>query len=224
MFTASNMLSRAITYYIPRGYKYEKTKIFVSGNKKRYYCADQKSYREEYLLSDHWKELKECKLTQTPLCENCGTQRYIEPHHVNYKNLYDVELSDLKTLCRKCHYEVDKTQRLERMSLFKKKKRKYKEKLQENKRKNNQLLQHIPHKFAKNYTFSPYHKELYDHMCKIERSKNIKIPTPQQTGIRLLSGYGEVATTSGITIFNTDVARQARQRIPNPYTVINLLI
>jgi hypothetical protein len=33
----------------------------------------------------------------------------VEPHHLNYKNLYDVELSDLKTLCRKCHTEVHAT-------------------------------------------------------------------------------------------------------------------
>jgi len=104
MFSASNTISRAMKYYLPRGSKRKTHKIFVFGNKKnRYYCADRRSYRMEYLKSDHWKKLKAEKLLVSPVCEMCGTDKWLDVHHLDYKNLYDVTISDLKTLCRKCH-------------------------------------------------------------------------------------------------------------------------
>jgi predicted nucleic-acid-binding Zn-ribbon protein len=69
-------------------------------------------YREEYLKSDHWKELRKRKLKQSPICEKCGSNGYVEPHHLQYKNLYDVKLKDLMTLCRKCHVEEHKNLKL----------------------------------------------------------------------------------------------------------------
>lgn len=60
-------------------------------------------YRTVYLKSNHWKELRKLKLSTNPSCEDCGSSFRLEPHHLQYKNLYDVEVSDLKTLCRKCH-------------------------------------------------------------------------------------------------------------------------
>ena len=58
-------------------------------------------YWNVYLESDHWKQLRAEKLKSSPRCETCGSKDRIEPHHLNYKNLFDVQLSDLKTLCRK---------------------------------------------------------------------------------------------------------------------------
>jgi 5-methylcytosine-specific restriction endonuclease McrA len=107
MFTASSTISRAMEYYIPRGHHHKRNKIFVFGVKKRrYYYGDRENYRNEYLRSNHWRELRRRKLKETPLCENCGNGLHVELHHINYKNLYDVELSDLKTLCRKCHIKA----------------------------------------------------------------------------------------------------------------------
>jgi hypothetical protein len=62
-------------------------------------------YRTEYLKSEHWAELRQRKLAASPVCEVCGSRIRVEPHHLRYKNLYDVELDDLKTLCRKHHRE-----------------------------------------------------------------------------------------------------------------------
>ena len=122
MFTASTMISRAMTYYIPRGHHHKRTKIFVRGRKKKthFYYGDRKSYRDEYLNSEHWNELRERKLKETPLCETCGSKFRVEPHHINYRNLYDVQLSDLKTLCRSCHTKIHSDMRAAKILLAKK--------------------------------------------------------------------------------------------------------
>jgi len=62
-------------------------------------------YRDEYLKSDHWKQLRSKKLDLTPHCERCPSCAQLDVHHRNYRNLYDVLLSDLETLCRGCHDE-----------------------------------------------------------------------------------------------------------------------
>jgi 5-methylcytosine-specific restriction endonuclease McrA len=68
----------------------------IVNDKRRY-------YRSEYLKSDHWKQLRANKLSITPYCEKCGVRRRLDVHHLNYRNLYDVSVSDLMTLCRRCH-------------------------------------------------------------------------------------------------------------------------
>jgi hypothetical protein len=69
-------------------------------------------YRTEYLKSEHWTALRARKLKASPVCEVCGSSCRVEPHHLRYKNLFDVELEDLKTLCRRHH--VLEHQRLDR--------------------------------------------------------------------------------------------------------------
>jgi 5-methylcytosine-specific restriction endonuclease McrA len=63
----------------------------------------RKYYRSEYLKSNHWRELRKTKLATSKICERCGANKRLDIHHKVYKNLYDVTLSDLETLCRKCH-------------------------------------------------------------------------------------------------------------------------
>ena len=103
MYNASNLLLRAMTSYVTRGKKRKKNKIQVGTKKTCYYLPDTDYYWNVYLKSDHWKNLKKEKLLVNPNCEECDTDRYLDIHHINYKNLYDVALEDLKTLCRKCH-------------------------------------------------------------------------------------------------------------------------
>jgi len=107
MFTPSKMIHNAMDFYISKNHRKKRNKIVVFGKKKnRYYCGDRESYRNEYLKSHHWRSLREEKLKLNPLCEQCGSNKRVEPHHIRYKNLYDVELTDLQTLCRKCHNKV----------------------------------------------------------------------------------------------------------------------
>jgi len=70
------------------------------------FCNDKRRYyREEYLKSGHWRELKSSKLKQVCFCEKCGVSKRLDVHHLNYRSLYDVRLTDLMVLCRKCHIQ-----------------------------------------------------------------------------------------------------------------------
>lgn len=106
MYNSSNILSYARVYYIPKGSRSKKRKI---GNPKgRYYLGDREYYQNVYLKSEHWKVLRREKLKLNHVCEKCGAKRYVEPHHLKYRNLYDVTVCDLLSLCRKCHREEHK--------------------------------------------------------------------------------------------------------------------
>lgn len=63
----------------------------------------QEYYRTVYLKTEHWKKLRGEKLAANPACEKCGSTQRTEPHHLRYKQLYNVLVSDLMTLCRRCH-------------------------------------------------------------------------------------------------------------------------
>ena len=71
--------------------------------KDRIFSARQAWYRKVYLLSEHWKALRKAKRKLNPVCEICGAKRKLDVHHLRYKNIYDVTVEDLQTLCRKCH-------------------------------------------------------------------------------------------------------------------------
>ena len=63
-------------------------------------------YREVYLKSQRWEDLKAHKIIRTPNCERCGSDDRIQIHHKTYRNrgkdFFD-ELGDLETLCKSCH-------------------------------------------------------------------------------------------------------------------------
>lgn len=61
-------------------------------------------YQKRYLNSSHWKELRKKKYSEVGRkCECCGYTKTLQVHHVNYRDIYDVETSDLKVLCDLCH-------------------------------------------------------------------------------------------------------------------------
>ena len=68
-------------------------------------CSNMRSwYREFYLKSEHWINLRSSKLESTGrLCEKCGSKKQVQVHHLNYKKIFDVELTDLQVLCGPCH-------------------------------------------------------------------------------------------------------------------------
>lgn len=58
----------------------------------------------QYLQSDHWQNLRMAKLEMVKrTCEHCGATGSLDCHHIRYRDLYDVQLSDLAALCRDCH-------------------------------------------------------------------------------------------------------------------------
>lgn len=67
--------------------------------------AGKHFYRFEYLKSDHWRNLRLEKLAKSyARCFYCLRRDLSnDVHHLNYRNLYNVELDDLVVLCRTCH-------------------------------------------------------------------------------------------------------------------------
>lgn len=67
-------------------------------------------YRGVYLKSDHWKELRESArrtMAAKNKCWICDAENVrTDPHHINYKNLFDVEPSDILFVCRSCHDKI----------------------------------------------------------------------------------------------------------------------
>lgn len=65
-----------------------------------------------YLKSDHWKELRKEKRNRVSKkkgkvrCAVCAATESIETHHLFYRNIYDVQTSDLRMLCKTCHKTV----------------------------------------------------------------------------------------------------------------------
>ena len=102
----------------------------IVNDKRRY-------YRKKYLKSEHWKNLKAKKLKETPWCEKCYSQKFLDVHHIGYKNLYDVTVNDLTTLCRRCHDELHK--KLNRELQIKRQK----EKERQLRRKKNLTINHV---------------------------------------------------------------------------------
>lgn len=166
------MLVRAINYYVPRGHRYQRNKVFVFGKKKaRYYYGDRETYRDEYLHSEHWKQLRERKLKETPLCETCGSGYKVEPHHLNYKNLYDVERCDLKSLCRRCHHNIHENHRIQQLITSKEKNKKHQRRLK------NKISSRILRKrrsiiYSNSEESVSEKQQIYKELCRNERARN----------------------------------------------------
>jgi 5-methylcytosine-specific restriction endonuclease McrA len=60
-------------------------------------------YREQYLKSEHWANLRARKLQLFNTCKHCGAGNGLDVHHLRYKRLFNVGLRDLIVLCRPCH-------------------------------------------------------------------------------------------------------------------------
>jgi len=83
----------------------------VKSSRRSFIKYDKKSYyRNVYLRSNHWQNLKSEKFEHNDICEKCGINISLDVHHKKYRNLYDVKLSDLQVLCRKCHEKIHKKQ------------------------------------------------------------------------------------------------------------------
>lgn len=84
-------------------------KNFLDQEVKRSGLPYKEWYWNVYLQSDHWKELRARKLKEAKYkCQCCGKARPLDVHHNNYRSIYDVKLSDLLAVCRRCHNAIDK--------------------------------------------------------------------------------------------------------------------
>lgn len=61
-------------------------------------------YRGVYLHSNHWKHLRLLAIkTHGRKCAKCPAEKKLDVHHLNYRNIFDVVVTDLQVLCRACH-------------------------------------------------------------------------------------------------------------------------
>jgi len=68
----------------------------------------QIEYRNGYLRSEHWQEVRRKKLKQAGYkCEACGQKVKLDIHHLTYERLGKERLSDLQALCRPCHRKAE---------------------------------------------------------------------------------------------------------------------
>lgn len=64
-------------------------------------------YRDEFLNSHFWKQLRSTIITPETICIRCASAKARDLHHVVYRNdLYAVMVGDLLPLCRRCHTKV----------------------------------------------------------------------------------------------------------------------
>lgn len=59
---------------------------------------------KDYLKSDDWKQKRTIKRKRRNQCAICNSKDNLDIHHLNYRDLFDVEQSDLRVLCRRCHF------------------------------------------------------------------------------------------------------------------------
>ncbi len=63
----------------------------------------KKKYKK-YLLSNEWAQLKiDLFEYRGKECEKCGETKYLQVHHLSYKNIFHEEPEDLMILCKSCH-------------------------------------------------------------------------------------------------------------------------
>lgn len=64
---------------------------------------NRNEYREEYLRSEEWKNLRNLVLNVNCNCQCCDLVKATDVHHLVYRNLVDVTINDLLPVCRDCH-------------------------------------------------------------------------------------------------------------------------
>jgi len=67
---------------------------------------ERKREYQKYLRSVDWKEKRAEKRSKRLRCAICASTENIHIHHLNYRNLTDVKQSDLRRLCRRCHFLI----------------------------------------------------------------------------------------------------------------------
>ncbi len=75
----------------------------------RKYLADNKMTYQEYLGSDHWKDVRKrfwASRLHDGKCNICKQNGKLEVHHKTYKRIGQEYLGDLILLCRECHQDT----------------------------------------------------------------------------------------------------------------------
>lgn len=64
---------------------------------------------KQYLKSDKWRQKRFLVLQRDGFkCVRCGSKNRLQVHHKTYRNVFNEPLSDLITLCNRCHKKEHK--------------------------------------------------------------------------------------------------------------------
>ena len=70
---------------------------------------------QEYLRTSHWRRRRKTKINNAGgVCQQCGTNKNLQVHHLHYKSLWAEKDKDLEVLCGECHalrHEIDEQAR-----------------------------------------------------------------------------------------------------------------
>jgi hypothetical protein len=81
-------------------------KSYLDGEVAAYGKGMKAWYNEVYLQSEHWKCLRLERIKHDGgECVNCRRTDTLQVHHLRYRNIFDVGLDDLRTLCHPCHHQ-----------------------------------------------------------------------------------------------------------------------
>lgn len=85
-------------------------KLFrVKGDRPNDRRGDNKDMQySDYLKSSDWKHKRFLKRKKKQNCAICNSKENLDTHHLNYRNLFGVKQSDLRILCRDCHFLAHK--------------------------------------------------------------------------------------------------------------------
>ena len=74
---------------------------------------------DKYIESDEWKETREeRKFLDGYKCRFCGSAMNLVVHHTTYENVPNEDMDDLLTLCKTCHNELHKYDRIRKGSFY----------------------------------------------------------------------------------------------------------
>jgi len=61
----------------------------------------------EYLKSPEWEIVRQMMFRlRGEKCELCGSESFIQVHHLHYQNIFDERPDDLQVVCRSCHKKI----------------------------------------------------------------------------------------------------------------------
>lgn len=75
-----------------------------------HYIKDKFEYLS-YIGSDEWKELSNRLKEKYKQCNQCGSEKLLEAHHITYENLYNEKDEDIEILCHDCHIQTHQKQK-----------------------------------------------------------------------------------------------------------------
>ncbi len=61
-----------------------------------------------YLASEDWQRMRKAVLRRAGYrCERCGAAKPLDVHHLSYERFGHEDMTDLRALCRDCHWWAD---------------------------------------------------------------------------------------------------------------------